>query len=131
MPNHDCIWQARLNCGIGEIFSSQNRYKMSEETLGSARSALRASQEAGDVLQIAWIRFNLRFLSLWRGDLDASEEQMQAALAVGERTGDVILQSRCLTYLATLYRKRGRVKETRDYASRALTVATAMKLPPY
>jgi len=217
MPNHDRIWQARLNRGIGEIFNSQNRYEealqasrtaevilgpdsaestpewwqewiaiqgsrigkhyflgqvdemtelvektrpiveqygtsaqrasfflnlalmsarrdryiVSEETLGYVRSALSASQEAGDVLQIAWIRFNLGFLSLWRGDLDASEEQMQTALAVGERTGDVILQSRCLTYLATLYRKRGRVKETRDYASRALTVATAMKLPPY
>ncbi len=67
----------------------------------------------------------------WRGDLYASEEQLQLALAVAERTGDVILQSRSLAYLATLYRKHGRVKETRDYASRALTVATALRLPPY
>jgi tetratricopeptide (TPR) repeat protein len=116
---------------ITDIFLRRDRYVVSEETLSYVRSALSTSQEVGDVLQIAWVQFNLGFAYLWRGDLDAAEEQLQIALAVAERNGDVILQSRCLTYLATLYRKRGRVKETRDYASRALTVVTALKLPPY
>ena len=106
-------------------------YVVSEETLGYGRSALSTSQETGDELQIAWVHFHLGFAYLWRGDLDAAEEQLHFALAVEERTGNVAKQNLCFTYLATLYRKRGRVKETRDYASRALTIATAMKLSPY
>lgn len=54
---------------------------------------------------------------------------MQAALAVGERAGDVMLQSRCLTYLTIMYRKGGQVEETSRYASRALRVATSLLWP--
>jgi tetratricopeptide (TPR) repeat protein len=108
-----------------------DRYVVSDESLGYALSALSASQETSDELLIAWIRFNLGFAYLWRGDLDASEEHLHFTLAVAERTGDVSTQYLRLTYTASLYRKRGRVKETRDYASRALTVTTAMKLPAY
>jgi tetratricopeptide (TPR) repeat protein len=118
-----------LNLGMKNI--RREHYLISEEALSNVRSALNASQEAGDELQIAWIRFNLGFSYLFRGDLDASEEQLQAALAEGERSGDVKLQLFCLTYLSTLYRKYGRVKETRDFASRALTVATTLKVPHY
>ena len=77
------------------------------------------------------MQFHLGFAYLWRGDLDAAEEQLHFALAEEERTGNVAKQNLCFTYLATLYRKRGWVKEARDYASRALKVATAMKLPAY
>jgi len=109
----------------------RDRYVISEETLGYDRTALSTIQETGDELQIAWMQFELGFAYLWHGDLDAAEEQLHFALAVEERTGNVAKQNLCYTYLATLYRKRGWVKETRDYASRALTVATAMKLSPY
>jgi DNA-binding SARP family transcriptional activator/Tfp pilus assembly protein PilF len=109
----------------------RDRYVVSEETLSYGRSALSTIQETGDELQIAWVQFELGFAYLWHGDLDAAEEHLHFALVVEERTGNVSKQNLCLTYLATLYRKRGRVKETRDYASRALTLATAMKLPAY
>jgi serine/threonine protein kinase/tetratricopeptide (TPR) repeat protein len=122
---------ARFFLNLALMSSRRDRYVMSEEILGYARSALSASQEAGDVIQIALVQFNVGFLYLWDGDLDEAEEQMQAALAMAERTGDVILQSRCLTYLTTLYRKRGQVKGTKDYASHALTIATAMNMLEY
>ena len=123
--------RAEFFMSIMDLFFRRDRYVVSEETLSYARSALSISQETGDELLIAWMQFNLGFAYLWRGDLDAAEEQLHFDLAVEERTGNVARQNLCLTYLATLYRKRGRKKEARDYASRALTVATAMKLPPY
>jgi DNA-binding SARP family transcriptional activator len=118
----------------------QNLYLMSlrrdrcvvlEETLGYARSALAARQEAGSTTEIAWARFHLGFAYLFYGDLDEAETHMQAALAVGERAGDVVLQSRCLTYLPIVYRKGGQVEETSRYASRALRVATTLHWPEY
>jgi tetratricopeptide (TPR) repeat protein len=42
-----------------------------------------------------------------------------------------MLQSRCLTYLPIVYRKRGQVEETSGYASRALRVATSLHWPEY
>jgi DNA-binding SARP family transcriptional activator len=113
----------------------QNVYLMSlrrdrgvvpEETLGYARSALAARQEAGSATEIAFARFQLGFAYLFYGDLDEAEAHMQAALAVGERAGDVVLQSCCLTYLTIVYRKRGQMEETSRYASRALRVATSL-----
>ena len=109
----------------------RDRYVVPEETLGYARSALAARQESGSATEIAWARFHLGFAYLFYGDLDEAEAHMQAALAVGERAGDVTLQSRCLTYLTIVYRKRGQVEETSRYASRALTVATSLHLPEY
>ena len=50
---------------------------------------------------------------------------MQVALAIAERTGDMVHQARCLTYLTILYRKRSQVEEARHYVSRSLAAATA------
>jgi len=116
----------------------QNLYLMSlrrdrcivpEETLGYARSALAARQESGSATEIAFARFQLGFAYLFYGDLDEAETHMQAALAVGERAGDVVLQSRCLTFLTIVYRKGGQVEETSRYASRASRVATSLHWP--
>ena len=81
--------------------------------------------------EIAWGRFNLGFCQLWHGDLDDAQEQMQAALEVGERSQDVTLQSRCITYLAIVFRKRGQVKETHSYSLRILDVAPLVHFPEY
>ena len=97
-----------------------------EESLGYARSALAARQESGSATEIAFARFQLGFAYLFYGDLDEAEAHMQAALVVGERAGDVVLQSRCLTFLTVVYRKDGQVEETSRYASRALRVAASL-----
>jgi DNA-binding SARP family transcriptional activator/Tfp pilus assembly protein PilF len=123
---HADIYQCTMS-----LYCRRDRYVYKEEYLSYGRSALSAIQETGDDLQIAWVRFELGMGYLLYGDLDAAEEQLQIALAVEERTGNVAKQNLCFTYLATLYRKRGWVKETRDYASHALAIATALKLSPY
>ena len=125
------IQHADLYQCMMSFYYRRDRYVILEEYLNYGRSILSSIEETCDDLQIAWVRFELAFGYLWYGDLDAAEEQMHLVLDVEERTGNVAKQNLCFTYLATLYRKRGWVKETRDYASRALKVATAMKLSPY
>jgi tetratricopeptide (TPR) repeat protein len=109
----------------------RDRYVVSEETLTDAHAAVAAAQESENLREVGWAQFMLGFTCLWHGDLDEAERQLQAALELTEQTGDVTIQSRCLTYLTITNRKRGQVAEVRDIASRSLVVATAGKMPEY
>ena len=73
----------------------------------------------------------LGFSYLWRGDLNEAEEHFQVGLRLTERTGDIVVQSRCLTYLTIIHRKRRQVEEVRHYVSRSLAVATAGQMLEY
>jgi tetratricopeptide (TPR) repeat protein len=73
----------------------------------------------------------LGFNQLWYGNLDEAQKQMQAALAMAEQTGDVVHQSRCLTYLTILHRKRGQLERARHYASQSLAAARTAQMLEY
>ncbi len=109
----------------------RERYVVSKETLEYARLSLAARLESENESAIAWARFYLGFASLWHGDLEQAEEQLQVAQVISEQTGDMTLQSRNLTYLTVLSRKRGQVEATRHIASQALAIATVLQLPEY
>jgi tetratricopeptide (TPR) repeat protein len=116
---------------LASMNNRRDRYLVSEETVDLCQIALAISQESEDPGQIAWARFMLGFNQLWHGDLDEAEKQMQAALALAEQTGDIVHQSRCLTYLTILYRKRGRLEKTHRYASKSLAAAETGQLVEY
>jgi tetratricopeptide (TPR) repeat protein len=116
---------------LASMYARRDRYAVSEETLAFCQTALAISLESENLSEIAWARFVLGFNQLWAGDLDGADRQMQTALALAERTGDVVHQSRCLTYLTILYRKRGQLDRVRQYASRSLTLATAVEMLEY
>jgi len=109
----------------------RDRYEVSEATIANVRAALAISQDAGNIGELAWVRFLLGMSLLWRGDLDEAEERMLDALEAAEATGDVVHQSRCLTYLTILYRRRGQLDRVRDYGSRSLAVAQEADMPEY
>jgi adenylate cyclase len=116
---------------LASMNNRRDRYVVSEETLAFCRIAVAIGQETQDAGDIAWARFVLGFSQLWRGDLGEAEKQMQAALALAERTGDIVHQSRCLTYLTIVYRKRGQLDQARQYASRGLAAAKAGQMLEY
>jgi DNA-binding SARP family transcriptional activator/tetratricopeptide (TPR) repeat protein len=116
---------------LASMNNRRDRYVVSKTTLDLCRTALAISQEVEDQGEIAWARFMLGFSQLWSGDLAGAEQQMQLALALAEDTGDVVHQSRCLTYLTILYRKRGEVRRARQYAVRGLAAAMAGKMVEY
>ena len=104
---------------------------VTEQTLAYAQAALAASQESSSLSELSFFQFEVGFCHLWRGEFDEAEEHLQAARALSERIGDVTIQSRCLTYLTILYRKRGQVDKVRYYISRTLAAATAAQMPEY
>ena len=101
----------------------RNRYLVSEETLGYAQMALAALQEGGTANEIAWVRLDLGGAQLECGHLDEAEQYLQAALEVGEQTGDLMLQGMGLTFLNRLWRKRGQVDAVQDNVVRTETIA--------
>jgi serine/threonine protein kinase/tetratricopeptide (TPR) repeat protein len=110
---------------------NRERYVTSEETVAHSRAALSASEESGNLNLISLAHFGVGFSLLWHGDFDEAEQQMQTALKLAERTGDIVLQSRCLAYLTLLYRKCGQVKKVRQYIPRCHTTATSAQLTEY
>ena len=109
----------------------RSRYVISDEIIAHSRAALSASRESKNLNSLGMSHFLLGFGLLWRGDLDEAEEQMQESLKLAERTGDVVLQSRCLTYLTVLYRKRGEIEKVRQYIPRCETVASTGQMIEY
>jgi tetratricopeptide (TPR) repeat protein len=120
--------RVNLLLSLASIHFRRDRYAVSEDTLALCRTALAISQEAGDLSNTAWARFMLGFGLLWHGDVREAEVQIQAALKLAQRRGDVVHQSRCLTYLTISSRKRGQVEEVRQYVERSLAVATEAQM---
>lgn len=114
-----------------DFCSGRERYPTSVECLGYAQALLAARLEMGNDREIGWARWCLGGARLWHGDLDEAEEQLYEALTLGERTGDVILQARCLGNVIHVYRNRAQVEETRRAGLRALAFATEVGMPYY
>jgi tetratricopeptide (TPR) repeat protein len=109
----------------------RDRYVVSADTLATAEAALAASRASADVSETATHEFGLGFTRLWHGDHQAAEAHFDAALTIAERTGEVLLQARCLTYLAITCRVQDRIDDTRAVVSRATDAAAAAETLDY
>jgi hypothetical protein len=109
----------------------RDRYVVSDQTLAIAREALGASREWGDLKVMAESQFEVGFLYLWRRELKAAEENLQAALELVETCGAASTRTIILTYLTVLCRFRGQVDAVRNHAGRAEEAAVAARMPDY
>lgn len=109
----------------------RNLYVISEETMDYCRAGLEAAQHTGDPDPVSYWQFMMGFGLLWHGDLDEAEESLLTALEQAERSGNARLQTQCLNYLAIVYRRRGRIEETRQCSERTLAGALEAQVPWY
>ena len=109
----------------------RTRYVVSDEMLGYGRAYVAAQKEVGDPGESAMAHFMNGFAHLWYGDLDTAGDELQAALGLARKTGDVTTQARCLTYLTVVFRKRGQVEEVRRLAAQSLAAAATAHMPEY
>ena len=107
------------------LATRRERFVISEETLGLARSALAASQKGGNLRQIAVNQFSLGFVHLWHWDLDEAHRHLTATLEMTERMGEADYRIRCLAYLSVVHRMRDEAEQARHLACRCLAAATA------
>ncbi|MDQ6662012.1 MAG: hypothetical protein M3Z24_13745, partial [Chloroflexota bacterium] len=99
----------------------RDHYIVSEETLSYCRIGLEVSLETGNPHLIGTARFGFGYCLLLSGNLDQAEEQLRAAMMVGEQVGDAELAARCrLHFLPFVFRRRGQVEEVRNSIACAL-----------
>jgi tetratricopeptide (TPR) repeat protein len=116
---------------LGWIEFRRNRQVATAEMVALVKATLVAQQEAGHQAGIPAAQFGVGFALLWSGDPQGAMEPLEIALHLAERTGDVSLQARCLTYLTIAHRKCMQMEETQRDAARSLEVAAAAQMPEY
>lgn len=107
-----------------------NRLAVSEKDLESGKAGLAAYEALGDPLKIGWSHLSMAYL-YQDYDLFQAEEHARIALALGERTGDTLLQLRTLGMLTNISRRRGNKEEVKRSALHILYLAKAMQQPLY
>jgi len=70
-------------------------------------------------------------IELCHGDFDDAVKQCGRAVTMVERVGDLVLQSRCLTYRAVAYRRLADVGHCRTEAEKTLELATKLGMVEY
>jgi tetratricopeptide (TPR) repeat protein len=86
-------------------------YLVSDETVALRRRIL---DLAGTEESRGWSMFTLGFALLWHGAVEEASERLEQSVSAADSMGDVVLQSRCVTYLAIasrLLRDEDRVEE--------------------
>ena len=117
--------------GVVLMALRRDRYTPNDETIANAQASLAAIEESNISTEIGNARFVLGLVYLCAGKLELAEEWLSDTLKLTEKAGDIVLQSRCLTYLTVTQRRRGAVENTRRYAEQSLASATAAKMVEY
>ena len=117
--------------GLTLMALRRDRYTAGEETIANAQTSLAAIEESNVLPEIGHARFVLGFSCLWAGKLDLADKWISDALKLTERTGDIVLRSRCLTYLTVIRRRRGDVGDAQNYAEQSLSSAITARMLEY
>ena len=112
-------------------YLTESRYRPNEECLRLAELALSESQGSGNLPEVSHIRFVLGFVHLWSGNYADAVEHGEGALHLAQRCGDLVIQARCLTYLAVAHRRAGHLDQTRSYATHTLELASKLGMVEY
>jgi DNA-binding SARP family transcriptional activator len=132
VEQHGTAYQrARFFIWSALILLRRDRFRPSATTAADLRQALAATQESASAADVPLITFQLGFLLLWHDELNAAGERLETALRLAERSGDIALQARCLTYLTLIARRSGREEEVACRAAQSLEVGTAAHMPEF
>jgi hypothetical protein len=108
-----------------------SRFQPSLESVELARRAVAASEEANNLAEAAHVNFVLGLIEVFHGDFRDAAEQCRMACGMAERTGDLVLQARCLNYCAVAHRRLGDVPRCKTEAEKTLILAEELKMVEY
>ncbi|WP_437973725.1 protein kinase [Sorangium sp. So ce295] len=112
----------------------RDRFVASAETLSFADECVTAYEAADAPPEGHWAlaaRCSLAIVRMLYGDPDQAEAEMRDALSIAERSGDLEVMTRCLTYLTLIQRRRNLVEGAENLAKRTLKLARAENVREY
>ena len=109
----------------------ESRFRPSQECVELAERAVAECEGANNLSEAGHINFVLGLIEVCHGDFDDAVKQCGRALAMVERVGDLVLQSRCLAYRAVAYRRLGDVARCRTEAEKTCELATKLGMVEY
>jgi DNA-binding SARP family transcriptional activator len=109
----------------------RDRYIASPEAVGHARAYLDTVEAIRDPHALPSAHFQLGFALRCAGALTDAGQHINHALDLAERSGDLSLQGRCLTYLTIIARQHGDIEQVQAYAKRSMAVAEANQMYDY
>ena len=107
------------------------RYFVTDEMLENSKENLGTSRQYGSLTDQLECQFELGFLHLWRREIVEAEENLKLALELAEKTGNLLFQTLCLTYLTVLYRFKNQVDKVLIFAMRTKEAAEIAHMPDY
>ncbi|MBP6827375.1 MAG: AAA family ATPase, partial [Saprospiraceae bacterium] len=117
------IQQARYYQNLVALNFRLERYLLSDQTVMLARKLVESALVSRDLQMISVAKFFLGFSLLWHNDCAESMAVMEESLALAEQTGDLIIKTRNLTYLAVVHRRQGNLAQTEHYTGLSLDIA--------
>ena len=105
----------------------ERRYRIDEVTLASACAAVQFADQGVGEQDMASCLGSLGEFLLWHGDIDEAQENLEAALVLGERTHDQQTQAYCLCNLSLSGVRRHDTEAVRSLAPQALTATMVAK----
>ena len=109
----------------------RDRYRANDETVDVARRALLAAKESNDHDQLCLDQFGLGFVLLFHQVPDDACIELQRALELATRVGDVSRQARCVAYLTVGRRMQGHDAAVRDCVRLGENIASQSRAPEY
>ena len=107
------------------------RYRPARSTVQNAESYVAAAHQTNNLPIIASAHFILGFVHLHRTALKKAETAICVGLDAARRSGHRTIELRCVTYLTTVFRRRGDVERTIELALESLKIATQENMNEY
>jgi len=125
------VQQAKYYGNLAALHIRLGEYLLDDTAAGFASRSVDAAVASGNLLVESSSWFNLGFSKLWKNDMPGAVPCFQRSLELAEKTGDMVAQSRNLTYLMVAYRRLGDVANTDLFARKSLEIAQKINMPEY
>jgi tetratricopeptide (TPR) repeat protein len=125
------IQHARFLYSIVSMKLRMYRYVPNPGMLEDGIQAVNAAFAAGEQEILENSLFIYAFTLLWNGDLEKAEKVFLEVLEHANRSGDMMIKARTLTYLTVTYRKMGNLAQVQTYAALSLETATMASMIEY
>jgi hypothetical protein len=124
--------RARLHQISALAIMKRDRFIVSEEASKHSYAYLQMIKEAKDYMALPAAHFQYGGMLLWTTTrFEEASLEMNMALELAQKRGDISLQARCLTYLMLVARRQQNTKLTTSLAQQSLDIALAHKLYDY